>query len=165
MKAVRPRSKSCCPCSVSITPFLVRRASRTFRVSSSADSRRESVAFGMPVARSAEAKPASLYDADEQREAIKIAECLHVSFLEHSVANFKSPQPIVPNIASMRAIKLALHRRPAMTTTFTPKNSALLLIDHQVGTMQLIRNIDVAQAKHMSLALAKAAASLASRPC
>jgi len=33
-----------------------------------------------------------------------------------------------------------------MTTTFTPENSALLLIDHQVGTMQLIKNIDVEQA-------------------
>ena len=44
-----------------------------------------------------------------------------------------------------------------MTPRFTPKNTALLLIDHQVGTMQLIKNIDVAQAKQMSLALAKAA--------
>jgi 3',5'-cyclic AMP phosphodiesterase CpdA len=32
-----------------------------------------------------------------------------------------------------------------MTELFTPKNSALLMIDHQVGTMQLIKNIDVAQ--------------------
>lgn len=48
-----------------------------------------------------------------------------------------------------------------MTTTFTPENSALLLIDHQVGTMQLIKNIDVEQAKRMSLALAKAASILA----
>jgi nicotinamidase-related amidase len=47
-----------------------------------------------------------------------------------------------------------------MTTTFTPGNSALLLIDHQVGTMQLIKNIDVKQAKRMSLALAKAASIL-----
>jgi nicotinamidase-related amidase len=44
-----------------------------------------------------------------------------------------------------------------MTTTFTPENSALVLIDHQVGTMQLIKNIDVAQARRMSLALAKTA--------
>jgi nicotinamidase-related amidase len=47
-----------------------------------------------------------------------------------------------------------------MTTTFTSQNSALLLIDHQVGTMQLIRNIDVDRAKRMSLALAKAAGIL-----
>ena len=47
-----------------------------------------------------------------------------------------------------------------MTTTFTPENSALLLIDHQVGTMQLIKNIDVEQAKRMSLALAKTASIL-----
>ena len=44
-----------------------------------------------------------------------------------------------------------------MGNLFTPQNSALLLIDHQVGTMQLIKNIDVEQAKRMSLALAKAA--------
>jgi len=47
-----------------------------------------------------------------------------------------------------------------MSKLFTPENSALLLIDHQVGTMQLIKNIDVAQAKRMSLALAKAASIL-----
>ena len=44
-----------------------------------------------------------------------------------------------------------------MTTAFTPENSALVLIDHQVGTMQLIKNIDVALARRMSLALAKTA--------
>ncbi|MGB1028096.1 MAG: isochorismatase family protein [Rhodospirillaceae bacterium] len=44
-----------------------------------------------------------------------------------------------------------------MTARFTPENTALLLIDHQVGTMQLIKNIDMEQAKRMSLALAKAA--------
>jgi nicotinamidase-related amidase len=42
-----------------------------------------------------------------------------------------------------------------MATMFTPQNSTLLLIDHQVGTMQLIKNIDVEQAKRMALALAK----------
>lgn len=47
-----------------------------------------------------------------------------------------------------------------MSKLFTAENSALLLIDHQVGTMQLIKNIDVAQAKRMSLALAKAASIL-----
>jgi hypothetical protein len=50
-----------------------------------------------------------------------------------------------------------------MTTTFTPENSALVLIDHQVGTMQLIKNIDVALARRMSLALAKTARIPASR--
>ncbi|MGK7866316.1 isochorismatase family protein [Falsiroseomonas sp. E2-1-a20] len=44
-----------------------------------------------------------------------------------------------------------------MTTLFTPQNSALLLIDHQVGTMQLIRNIDTDGARRMAIALAKAA--------
>lgn len=47
-----------------------------------------------------------------------------------------------------------------MSKLFTAENSALLLIDHQVGTMQLIKNIDVAQTKRMSLALAKAASIL-----
>lgn len=42
-------------------------------------------------------------------------------------------------------------------TPFSPKDTALLLIDHQVGTMQLIKNIDVEGAKRMALALAKAA--------
>src|SRR5208282_4012247 len=40
-----------------------------------------------------------------------------------------------------------------MGKLFTPQNSALLLIDHQVGTMQLIKNIDDEQAKRMSLAV------------
>ena len=47
-----------------------------------------------------------------------------------------------------------------MTTLFTPQNSALLLIDHQIGTMQLIKNIDVEQAKRMSLVLARMASIL-----
>lgn len=47
-----------------------------------------------------------------------------------------------------------------MTILFTPQNSALLLIDHQIGTMQLIKNIDVEQAKRMSLALARMASIL-----
>ena len=47
-----------------------------------------------------------------------------------------------------------------MSATFTAQNSALLLIDHQVGTMQLIRNIGVAHAKKMALALAKTASIL-----
>ena len=41
--------------------------------------------------------------------------------------------------------------------TFAPKNSALLLIDHQTGTMQLIKNIPLAVAKRNALALAKVA--------
>lgn len=44
-----------------------------------------------------------------------------------------------------------------MNNTFTSENSALLLIDHQVGTMQLIKNQEQEHAKKMSLALAKAA--------
>jgi nicotinamidase-related amidase len=40
---------------------------------------------------------------------------------------------------------------------FTAQNSALLLIDHQVGTMQLIKNIDREQAARQSIALAKMA--------
>jgi len=40
---------------------------------------------------------------------------------------------------------------------FTAENSALLLIDHQVGTMKLIKNIDREQAAKPSIALAKMA--------
>ena len=40
---------------------------------------------------------------------------------------------------------------------FTPQTTALLLIDHQVGTMQLIKNIDRELAKKQALALAKMA--------
>lgn len=43
------------------------------------------------------------------------------------------------------------------TTPVSPKDTALVLIDHQVGTMQLIKNIDVAHVKRMTLALAKVA--------
>lgn len=41
--------------------------------------------------------------------------------------------------------------------TFTPADSALLLIDHQTGTMQLIKNIPLEAAKRNTLALAKTA--------
>lgn len=40
---------------------------------------------------------------------------------------------------------------------FTAENTALLLIDHQVGTMQLIKNIDTTLAAKQSIALAKMA--------
>lgn len=40
---------------------------------------------------------------------------------------------------------------------FTADNTALLLIDHQVGTMQLIKNIDQDLAARQSIALAKMA--------
>lgn len=42
-------------------------------------------------------------------------------------------------------------------TKFTADNTALLLIDHQVGTMQLIKNIDREVAAKQSIALAKMA--------
>lgn len=42
-------------------------------------------------------------------------------------------------------------------TPFTAANTALLLIDHQVGTMQLIKNIDRDLAARQSIALAKMA--------
>lgn len=50
------------------------------------------------------------------------------------------------------------HAEALMRSIFTPENSALLLIDHQVGTMQLIRNIEMKRAKRVALALAKASA-------
>ncbi|MDX2098563.1 MAG: isochorismatase family protein [Leptolyngbyaceae cyanobacterium bins.59] len=44
-----------------------------------------------------------------------------------------------------------------MKNLFTPENAALLLIDHQVGTMQLIKNLPLESVKRNTLALAKAA--------
>jgi nicotinamidase-related amidase len=41
--------------------------------------------------------------------------------------------------------------------SFHPSDSALLLIDHQVGTMQLIKNLSVDVVRRNTLALAKAA--------
>lgn len=38
---------------------------------------------------------------------------------------------------------------------FTASNSALLLIDHQIGTMQLVKNIPLEVVKHNTIALAK----------
>lgn len=45
-------------------------------------------------------------------------------------------------------------------STFTPENSVLLLIDHQVGTMQLIKNLPLDQVKRATLALAQMATIL-----
>ena len=45
----------------------------------------------------------------------------------------------------------------AKMPTFTPADSALLLVDHQTGTMQLIKNIPLDVARRNTLALAKAA--------
>ena len=47
-----------------------------------------------------------------------------------------------------------------MNNLFTASNSALLLIDHQVGTMQLIKNILLDTVKRNTLALAKTAKML-----
>ena len=46
------------------------------------------------------------------------------------------------------------------TDYFTPENSALLLIDHQVGTMQLIKNLPLEQVRRHTLALARLARML-----
>ena len=45
----------------------------------------------------------------------------------------------------------------AKMPTFTPANSALLLIDHQIGTMQLIKNLPLDVVKRNTLALARTA--------
>jgi len=45
-------------------------------------------------------------------------------------------------------------------TYFRPETSALLLIDHQVGTMQLIKNLPLEQVRRHTLALAKLARML-----
>jgi nicotinamidase-related amidase len=52
----------------------------------------------------------------------------------------------------------ALHRKGQSMSYFQPQTSALLLIDHQVGTMQLIKNIDPGLAAKQAVALAKMAA-------
>jgi len=44
-----------------------------------------------------------------------------------------------------------------MTEPFSSQNAALLLIDHQVGTMKLIKNIPLEVVKRNTLALAKTA--------
>ena len=44
-----------------------------------------------------------------------------------------------------------------MPAPFTPETAALVLIDHQVGTMQLIKTLDVDQVRRFAVALAKAA--------
>ena len=44
--------------------------------------------------------------------------------------------------------------------SFTADDTALLLIDHQVGTLQLVRNLQVDDVKRNTLALAKAATIL-----
>jgi nicotinamidase-related amidase len=44
-----------------------------------------------------------------------------------------------------------------MNIPFTSETAALLLIDHQVGTMQLIKNLPLERVKRNTLALAKAA--------
>ncbi len=44
-----------------------------------------------------------------------------------------------------------------MATRFTAADTALLLIDHQIGTMQLIKNMSVEVVRRNTLALAKAA--------
>jgi nicotinamidase-related amidase len=44
---------------------------------------------------------------------------------------------------------------------FKPETSALLLIDHQIGTMQLIKNLPLEQVQRHTLALAKLARLLA----
>ena len=44
-----------------------------------------------------------------------------------------------------------------MPKPFLPETSALVLIDHQVGTMQLIKTLDVDMVKRNTLALAKTA--------
>ncbi|HVK16181.1 MAG TPA: hypothetical protein VM533_04475, partial [Fimbriiglobus sp.] len=47
-----------------------------------------------------------------------------------------------------------------MPTPFTPADTALLLIDHQVGTMQLIKNLPLDLVRRNTLALAKTATIL-----
>jgi nicotinamidase-related amidase len=45
-------------------------------------------------------------------------------------------------------------------TAVSPENAALLLIDHQIGTMRLIKNLPLERVQRHTLALARAAAAL-----
>lgn len=47
-----------------------------------------------------------------------------------------------------------------MPTQFSPDKAAMILIDHQVGTMQLIKNLELDFVRKMTLALAKTARTL-----
>ncbi|MGD9811534.1 MAG: hypothetical protein AB7U35_09405, partial [Sphingobium sp.] len=40
---------------------------------------------------------------------------------------------------------------------FRPEDSVLVLIDHQIGTMQLVKTLDVERVSRLTLALARAA--------
>jgi nicotinamidase-related amidase len=44
-----------------------------------------------------------------------------------------------------------------MSKPFTPNSAAIVLIDHQIGTLQLVKTLDVAQVMRLTIALAKAA--------
>lgn len=50
-------------------------------------------------------------------------------------------------------------RHPAFEM-FDPAKAAMILIDHQVGTMQLVKNLPIDRVKRFSLALAKVAIAL-----
>lgn len=47
-----------------------------------------------------------------------------------------------------------------MPLLFTPENCALVLIDHQIGTLQLVRNLDLDHVRRATLALARTAVIL-----
>lgn len=56
------------------------------------------------------------------------------------------------------ALAIFLKERSIMnTTTFTPKNTAMLLIDHQVGTMGWVGSLALDEIKKNTVALARAA--------
>jgi nicotinamidase-related amidase len=81
--------------------------------------------------------------------------------MKHEVGIFQVYRKLVPFVASSASdTARSTEGDHVMSKYFTPEDSALLLIDHQVGTMQLIKNIDVVRAKRMSLALAKTASIL-----
>jgi len=55
-------------------------------------------------------------------------------------------------------VPLTLDRSSSiMAAPFTAENSALVLIDHQLGTLQLVRNLDLDHVKRATLALAQMA--------
>jgi nicotinamidase-related amidase len=47
-----------------------------------------------------------------------------------------------------------------MNNQFRPENSALVLIDHQIGTLQLVKTLNPADVERLVVALAKTAKAL-----
>src|SRR5213082_639259 len=66
-------------------------------------------------------------------------------------------RPRRPAKTIIRICDSEFSEEPVMPKMFSPSDSALVLIDHQFGTMQLIKNLPLEAVKRNTLALARAA--------